>query len=439
MAGDTVSHDVADLSAAAAGRERVAWSERSMPVLAGLRRRFAAELPLQGMRVAACLHVTAETAVLVRTLRAGGAEVALCAANPLSTQDDVAAALVVDDGVAVHARRGVADVDYRNHITAVLDIRPHLVLDDGSDLLEALHGDRPDLLAGVLAGCEATATGVLRLRRMAGSGALRLPVVALDSTEVKRLLDNRHGTGQSTLDAIIRATNTLIAGRTVVVAGYGAAGQGVAARAAGLGASVVVTEIEPTRALDAALAGHRVLPMTEAARLGDVFVTVTGNRDVLRTEHFAVLRDGAVLANSGHFDVEIDVAALAGAAVRRRRVRPHVEEYTLPDGRRLLLLAEGRVVNLAAADGNPPEVMDLAFAEQALTVEWLAGAAVALPAGVHAVPEHVDRAAAALKLAAMDVRLDTPTPAQRAYLSAWEAVATGPPGRLDRTDEEAAS
>ncbi len=378
-----------------------------MPVLALLRERFARDCPLQGVRVAACAHLTPETAALARTLVAGGAELHLAASNPLSTQDDVAAALVVD-GVGVHARHGVDRDGYTAHLLAALNSRPHLLLDDGCDLVNVLHARRTDLLDEVRAGGEQTSTGVLRLRQMATDGALRL------------LVANRHGTGQSTLDAVMRATGTLLAGSTVVVAGYGWCGSGIAARARGLGAHVVVTEVEPRRALEAVLDGHRVLPMADAAALGDVFLSTTGNRDVLAAEHFAVMRDGAVLANAGHFDVEVDVDALAAGAVAvYRGVRPHVDAYELPDGRRLLLVAEGRLVNLAAADGHPASVMDISFAVQALTVEWLAQAD--LEPGVHEVPASIDDEVARTKLAAMGVRLDTLTPPQERYLSTWRA------------------
>ena len=389
-----------------------------MPVLGLLRTRFAAEQPLAGLRVAACMHVTPETAALARTLTAGGAQVALAASNPLSTQDDVAAALVADAGVVVHARHGVDRDGYGRHLEAVLETRPHLLLDDGCDLLDLLHTRRPDLLDGVKAGSEQTSTGVLRLRQMAADGALRLPVVAVNDTPLQLLVANRHGTGQSTVDALLRATGLLLAGATVVVAGYGWCGAGVAARLRGLGARVLVTEVDPVRALEAVLDGHQVLPMLEAAPLADVVVTATGNREVLADDAVALLRDGAVLANAGHFDVEIDVEALARAAVAvHRRVRPHVDAYELPDGRRLLLVAEGRLANLAAAEGHPAGVMDVSFAVQALTVEHLAR--TELPVGVHEVPAALDAEVARTALAARGVRLDVLTAAQERYLSTW--------------------
>ena len=419
MAGVTLPpHHIADLTLAAQGRRRVEFAERAMPVLGLLRARFGRERPLAGLRVALCAHVTPETACLARTLTTGGAELHLAASNPLSTQDDVAAALVVDDAVGVHARHGVDRADYLAHLAGVLDSRPQLLLDDGCDLVTVLHSTRTDLLEHVLAGGEQTSTGVLRLRQMAADGALRLPMAAVNDTPMQLLVANRHGTGQSTLDAVMRATGTLLAGTTVVVAGYGWCGNGIVRRATGLGAQVVVTEVEPGRALEAVLDGHRVLPMTEAAPLGDVFVTTTGNRDVLTAQHFSVMKDGAVLANAGHFDVEVDVVGLANEAVAvHRRVRPHVDAYELADGRRLLLLAEGRLANLAAGEGHPPSVMDISFAVQALTVEWLAGADLA--PGVHQVPAAIDEEVARTKLAALGVRLDLLTPAQDRYLSSW--------------------
>lgn len=399
------------------GRRRTDFAERSMPVLRLLRARFAGERPLAGTRVAACMHVTPETAALARTLAAGGAEVHLAASNPLSTQDDVAAALA-EEGVGVHARHGVDRAGYAAHLEAVLETRPQLLLDDGCDLVQVLQR-RPELREGVRAGCEETTTGVLRLRQMAADGALWLPMVAVNDTATQLLVANRHGTGQSTLDAVIRTTGTLLAGATVVVAGYGWCGRGIAERARGLGASVVVTEVDPGRALEAVLDGHRVLPMVQAAPLADVVVTATGNRDVLTAAHFPAMRDGAVLANAGHFDVEIDVAGLQALAVEVQRVRPHVDEHVLPGGRRLLLLAEGRLVNLSAADGHPPAVMDVSFAVQALVLEHLV--ATDLAPGVHAVPAALDAEVARTKLAALGVALDDLTAAQAGYLSSWQA------------------
>ena len=418
MPAPSLPSDVADLGLADQGARRTDFAERSMPVLGLLRERFARERPLAGVRVAACMHVTPETAALARTLVRGGAELHLAAANPLSTQDDVAAALV-RDGVGVHARQGLDAAGYARHLVAVLEARPALLLDDGCDLVQVLQR-RPELARGVRAGCEETTTGVLRLRQMAAAGVLGLPMVAVNDTATQLLVANRHGTGQSTVDAVVRATGTLLAGAVVVVAGYGWCGRGIAARAHGLGASVVVTEIDPARALEAVLDGHRVLPMAQAAPLADVLLTATGSRDVVTAEHLPLLRDGAVLGNAGHFDVEVDVTALEAQAVQvQRRVRPHVDEYVLATGARVLLLAQGRLVNLSAADGHPPAVMDMSFAVQALALEWLAQ--TDLPPGVHAVPARLDAEVARTKLAAMGVALDVLTPAQAAYLSTWQA------------------
>jgi adenosylhomocysteinase len=413
-----------------------------MPLLTGLMHRFSEERPFDGLAIAACLHLTAETAVLVRVLRAGGASVSLAASNPLSTQDDIAAALAVRYGIAVFARAGVDRRSYYRHIELALagtsngagqagpsqagqagqlsEAGPDLVIDDGGDLVNTLHTQAAALLPGVKGGCESTTSGVLRLRRMAAEGALAFPMVAASDTATKRIVDNTSGTGQSVIDGILRATNTLLAGKTVVVAGFGASGRGVAERARGFGAQVIVTEVDPVRALDASLHGFRVLPMAEAAPVGEVFITATGSVDVIATEHIAVMRDGAILANAGHFDVEIDVRALAGlAASVHRDVRPHVDAYDLGDGRTLLLLAEGRVVNLVAAEGHPPEVMDLAFGIEALALAWLAVNAGKLPAGVHEVPADIDAEAAGLVLATVGTSIDALTPAQLSYRESW--------------------
>ena len=393
-----------------------------MPLLTALHQRFAKDRPFDGLAVAACLHITAETAMLVRLLQAGGAAVALAASNPLSTQDDIAAALAVNHGIAVFARAGVDRKGYYRHIEAALhnNTAPDLVIDDGGDLVNTLHTTAAALLPNVKGGCESTATGVIRLRRMAAEGALAFPVIAANDTAVKRMVDNTCGTGQSAIDGILRATNTLLAGKTVVVAGFGASGRGVAEYARGFGAHVIVTEIDPVRALDASLRGFRVLPMGQAAPLGEVFVTVTGSVDVINADHLAVMRDGAILANAGHFDVEIDVRALTGLAVAvNPDVRPHVDAYELADGRTLLLLAEGRVVNLVAAEGHPPEVMDLAFGIEALALAWLAGNTEKLPAGVHEVPADIDAEAANLVLTATGTSIDALTPAQLAYRESW--------------------
>jgi adenosylhomocysteinase len=414
-------HDVADLSLATKGKSRIEWAERSMPVLRQIRERFEKEKPFTGFRLAACMHVTTETANLMRTLRAGGADIYLCASNPLSTQDDTAAALVTEYGVNVFARNGIDVKGYYAHIDAALDGRPDLVFDDGCDLVNTLHTSRTDLLPNVKGGCEETTTGVIRLRAMAADGALLFPMVAVNDTDTKHMFDNKYGTGQSTLDAIFRSTNTLLAGKTVVVAGYGYCGKGVATRAKGLGANVVVTEVDPTKALDATMEGFRVLPMRDAARIGDVFVTVTGNRDVLRAEHFQVMKDGAIFCNSGHFDIEIDVRWLeANAVAKNAKVRHQTDEYVLADGRRLLLLAEGRLVNLGAAEGHPAAVMDMSFSDQALTAEWLAAHHAELQPGVIEVPADIDKEVARLKLASMGIEIDTLTPVQADYLNSWE-------------------
>jgi adenosylhomocysteinase len=394
-----------------------------MPVLGMLRTAFASQQPFAGLTIACCLHVTAETAVLVRALTAGGASVHLAASNPLSTQDDIAAALAVELGVTVQARSGVDRSAYYEHIHRVLDSRPDLVMDDGGDLVNTLHVDRPELVAGVRGGCEATSTGAARLRRMAAAGSLGFPMMAAELSAITRLIDHKYGTGQSVLDGILRATNTLVAGKTVVVAGFGPCGSGVAERARGLGAQVLVTEVDPVRALAAIMQGFRVMPMSAAARLGEIVITATGSREVVGTEELAALPDGAVLANAGHFDVEIDVAALADlAADVHQAVRPHADEYVLTDGRRIILLAEGRVVNLVAAEGNPAAVMDTSFAVQALALAWLARAALneAGPAPlVLDVPVSIDAQVASLALASLGARIDELTDAQRTYLESW--------------------
>ncbi len=416
--------DIADSGLADLGRQRIAWADTNMPVLASIRERFVKERPLEGITAAACLHVTTETANLLRTLKAGGAEVVACASNPLSTQDDVAASLVRDEGIATFAVRGEDSETYYSHIDSVLDARPTMTMDDGCDLVSRLHRERPEQATQVLAGTEETTTGVIRLRAMQAEGALRYPIVAVNDADTKHMFDNRYGTGQSTLDGIIRATNVLLAGKRIVVAGYGYCGKGVASRARGLGAQVIVCEIDPLRALEAVMDGFRVEPMEEAASEGDIFVTVTGNRDVLRSEHFELMKDGAILANSGHFDIEIDLASLAAAAggERRRMVRPMVEEF-LVSGRtgdhRILVIAEGRLVNLGAAEGHPAAVMDMSFANQALVAEWVAAHGGSLDNVVHDVPGEIDREVARLKLDTMGVAIDRLTPAQEEYLSSW--------------------
>jgi adenosylhomocysteinase len=412
--------DVKDLGLAEKGRDRIDWAGREMKVLALIRERFEKERPLNGIRVAACLHVTTETANLLETLQAGGAEVAVCASNPLSTQDDVAAALCDQDGINAYAIKGEDNETYYGHIRAVLDHHPQITMDDGADLVSVLHQERREQLTEVIGGTEETTTGVIRLRAMAADGKLGYPIVAVNDARTKHLFDNRFGTGQSTIDGIIRATNLLLAGRVVVVCGYGMCGRGVSSRARGLGARVVITEVAPVAALEAAMEGFEVLPLRDAARIGDVFVTVTGDTGVIREEHLGAMKDGAVLANSGHFDVEIDKTALEELSTERRRLREYVDEYRMPDGRRINLLAEGRLVNLAAAEGHPAAVMDMSFANQALCVEWIVKQEEGLDDRVHTVPTEIDDEVARLKLQSMGIDIDQLTPEQEAYLSSWE-------------------
>ena len=416
-----MGYDVRDIELADDGRNRIDWAAGEMPVLAQIRERFEKERPLDGVRVAACLHVTTETANLVETLATGGAEVALCASNPLSTQDDVAASLVAKGGIDVYAIKGEDTDMFFKHINACLDIRPHVTMDDGADMVSVLHKHRLDQITEIMGGTEETTTGVIRLRAMSWDGALRYPIVSVNDANTKHLFDNRFGTGQSSIDAIMRATNRLIAGRTVVVCGYGMCGRGVASRARGMGAHVVVTEVDPTAALEAVMEGYRVLPLLEAARIGDVFITVTGDKGVIRGEHLERMKDGVLLANAGHFDVEIDKPALAALAEGRvRRIREFVEEHTLADGRRLNLLGEGRLVNLTAAEGHPAAVMDMSFANQALCVEWIVQNHGQLEPKVYPVPEEIDQEVARLKLRGMGVEIDTLTPEQEVYLKSWE-------------------
>jgi adenosylhomocysteinase len=415
----TESFDVLNTGLADRGKMRIEWAEQHMPVLREIRARFAKEKPLTGVTVAACMHITTETANLLLALRDGGATVAACASNPLSTQDDVAAALVAD-GISTFAIRGEDNETYYKHINAVLDFHPMVTMDDGADLVSTLHSKRTDELPHIIGGTEETTTGVIRLRQMAAEGVLQYPIVAVNDTPTKRLFDNRFGTGQSTLDGITRATNILWAGKIVAICGYGYGGRGLAMRARGLGAQVVVCEVEPVKALEAAMEGYRVMPIAEAARTADVFITVTGDRDVLRREHFEVMKDGAILANTGHFDVEINKPALDQLTKTRRTVRDNVEEHLLHDGRRIYLLAEGRLVNLAAAEGHPAAVMDMSFADQGLSVEWVARNASTLEPRVYDVPEEIDREVARLKLQTMGIEIDTLTPEQERYLSSWQ-------------------
>jgi adenosylhomocysteinase len=412
-------HDVADLSLAPEGAAQIAWANEQMPVLRRIRERFEHQRPLEGVRIAACLHVTAETANLVLTLVAGGAEAALCSANPLSTQDDVAAALVSDHGVEVRAVYGERLETYAEHIRALLSGSPQITIDDGADLQVTAHELGGDALSGLIGGTEETTTGLIRLRRLEEDGKLASPVLAVNEARAERALNDRHGTGQSAIDGIVRAAHVLLAGQTVVIVGYGWAGQGIAERARGAGAAVIVCEIDPLRALEARMAGYQVMPALEAAQKGDIFVTVTGSRRVLHAEHFALMKDGALLANAGHFDVEIDLGELRSLAVGVQSVRPLVEQYRLGDGRRLNLLAHGRVVNLAAAEGHPAAVMDVSFALQALSVEELVLHRGELAPGVHPVPASIDREVARLKLAALGVEIDEPTPDQAHYRESW--------------------
>jgi adenosylhomocysteinase len=412
-------HEIADLSLAPVGQARIAWAEGQMPVLARIRERLASERPLERIRLAACLHVTAETANLMLALADGGAQVALCSANPLSTQDDVAAALVYEHGIEVRALRG-EDVDtYARHVRSLLEARPQVTVDDGADLLMTAHGLGGDALAELIGGTEETTTGLVRLRRLEAEGKLSRAVLAVNEARTERALNDRHGTGQSALDGIVRASNVLLAGHTLVVVGYGWAGQGIAERARGAGAAVVICEIDPLRALEARMAGYEVMPALQAAERGDVFVTVTGSRRVLRGEHFARMKDGAVLANAGHFDVELDLDELRALAVDVREVRPLIEQYVLEDGRRLNLLARGRVVNLAAGEGHPAAVMDVSFALQALCVEELVRRRGELSPGVQPVPASIDQEVANLKLAALGVTIDQPTSEQQHYRESW--------------------
>jgi len=414
-------YEVKDLSLAISGRARIDWAELEMPVLRRIRERFAKERPLHGVRIAACLHVTTETANLVRTLQAGGADVVLCASNPLSTQDDVAASLVSHFEIPVFAIRGEDNETYYRHINAALDHKPHITMDDGADLVSTLHQSRSELIENVIGGTEETTTGVIRLRAMEADGALRYPIIAVNDANTKHLFDNRYGTGQSTIDGVIRATNVLLAGKTVVVGGYGWCARGIAMRARGMGANVIVTEVDPLRALEAVMDGFRVMPMLDAARIGDIFITSTGDRDVLDKQHFEIMKDGAILANSGHFNVEINIPALQEMAVEIRHPRPHVHQYILADGRRICLLAEGRLVNLAAAEGHPASVMDMSFANQVLCVEFIVKRGKSLEKRVYRVPLEIDQDIARLKLAAMGVCIDTLTPEQEHYLTSWRA------------------
>jgi adenosylhomocysteinase len=414
-----LSGDVKDPALAAKGKTRIEWADQWMPVLQLIRKRFIKERPLKGVRISACLHVTTETANLAITLRDGGADVAVCASNPLSTQDDVAAALVKEHGIPTFAIKGEDKASYYSHIVSALDHKPQITMDDGADLVTMILTKRQELVPGVLGGTEETTTGVIRLRSMAKGGVLKYPIIAVNDADTKHLFDNRYGTGQSTIDGILRATNLLFAGLHVVICGYGWCGRGVAMRAKGLGADVIITEINPTRALEAVMDGFRVMSLAQAARVGDLFITVTGNKSVVAAEHFRVMKDGAVVANSGHFNVEIDLPALGKLSRRKRPTREFVDEYTLRDGRKIYVLGEGRLINLAAAEGHPAVVMDMSFADQALSVEYLVKNVRKLEPKVYPVPAEIDRSVARLKLQSLGIKIDRLTREQQAYLASW--------------------
>lgn len=415
-----MEYDIKDTNLAEGGRRRIQWADREMPVLRSIMERFEKERPFEGIRMSACLHVTTETANLMKTLQAGGADVVLVASNPLSTQDDVAASLVMHDEIPVHAIKGEDNVTYYKHINAAVDHKPHITMDDGADVVSTLHKDRRDALAGVIGGTEETTTGVIRLKAMAADGALEFPVVAVNDALTKHLFDNRYGTGQSTIDGIIRATNILLAGKNFVVAGYGWCARGLAMRAKGMGASVIVTEVDPLKALEAMMDGFRVMPMMEAAPIGDIFCTLTGDLHVIDKHHFEVMKDGAIVSNSGHFNVEINIPSLEEMAVEKRLVRPFVEQYDLPDGRQIHILGEGRLINLAAAEGHPASVMDMSFANQALAAEYMVKNADTLKNTVYSVPADIDAEISRLKLLSMGVDIDVLTDEQIRYLNSWQ-------------------
>ncbi len=417
----TVEHHVKKLELATGGRYRIEWAEQEMPVLRSIKKQFKEEQPLKGLRISACLHVTTETANLMHALQLGGADIVLCASNPLSTQDDVAASLVANYEIPVYAIKGEDNTTYYEHIKAALDHKPHMTMDDGADLVSLLHKERRELLDGVVGGTEETTTGVIRLRAMAKQGALKFPIIAINDANTKHMFDNRYGTGQSTLDGVIRATNVLLAGKTIVVAGYGWCSRGIAMRAQGMGGNVVVTEIDPLKALEAVMDGFRVMPMAAAAPLGDIFISATGDINVIDERHFPLMKDGALVANSGHFNVEINIPQLAALSQGGpRQVREFVEQYTLKTGQRINLLGEGRLINLASAEGHPASVMDMSFANQALSAMYMAQNARSLKPNVYTVPEEIDKEVARLKLAAMGVKIDALTPEQEKYLASWE-------------------
>ena len=413
------TYDIKDISLAEDGRQRIEWAAREMPVLALIKQRFEKEKPFKGVRISACLHITTETANLALTLQAGGADLMMCASNPLSTQDTAAAALV-EYGIPTNAIKGEDDNTYYRHIKTALDHKPHLTVDDGADLVSILHKERQELLQEIIGGTEETTTGVIRLRSMERDGKLKYPIVAVNDAQTKYLFDNRYGTGQSTVDGVIRATNVLFAGKTVVILGYGWCGHGAAMRAKGMGAQVIVTEVKPLRALEAVMDGFKAMPMNEAAKIGDIFITVTGDKHVIAKEHFGMMKDGAIICNSGHFNVEIDIPSLEKLSVSKRRIRTFVDEYTLKDRRRIYLLGEGRLINLAAAEGHPSSVMDMSFANQALCLEYLVKNRGKLQPKVYIVPEYIDLEVARLKLDSMGVKIDKLTPEQERYLNSWE-------------------
>ncbi|MBI4727544.1 adenosylhomocysteinase [candidate division TA06 bacterium] len=415
-----MNYDIKDIKLAAQGKNKIEWAEKSMPVLRIIRQRFEKEKTLKGVKLSACLHVTAETANLMRTLKAGGAELRLCASNPLSTQDEVAASLVKDYGVQVFAVKGENKETYYRHLNQSLDQRPNITMDDGADLVSELHSKRSDLLKNIIGGTEETTTGVIRLRSMEKAGTLAFPVIAVNDSLTKHMFDNRYGTGQSTLDGVLRATNFLLAGSTMVVAGYGWCGRGLARRGKGMGANVIVTEVDNVKALEALMDGFLVMPLAQAARLGDLFITVTGDINVIRSEHFKAMKDGAIVCNSGHFNVELDLAGLCKVAKAKREVRPLVEEYVMPSGRHVIILAEGRLINLASAEGHPASVMDMSFANQSLAAETLAKKGRGMQKKVYSLPQEMDQQIAGLKLKAMGVKVDTLTPEQKKYLASWE-------------------
>jgi len=413
-------YDIKDPFLAEAGKQRIEWASREMPVIGQIKDRFGDEKPLEGIRISGCLHITTETANLALALREGGADLMLCASNPLSTQDDVAAALVIEYGIPVNAIKGEDETTYYKHINIALDHQPQLTIDDGADLVATIHGKRSDLISNVIGGTEETTTGVIRLRSLEKMGQLRYPIIAVNDAQTKYLFDNRYGTGQSTIDGITRATNILWAGKRVVICGYGWCGHGIALRARGLGSHVIITEVEPVRALEAAMDGYQVMPLAEAAKIGDIFITIAGNKNVIDKSHLQLMKDGAILANSGHFNVEINIPALEEMTRSQRRVRPFVDEYTLHDGRHLYLLGEGRLINLAAAEGHPASVMDMSFANQALCLEYIVRNREKLEARVYPVPEQIDKQVARLKLRSMGITIDKLTPEQEKYLISWE-------------------